>query len=77
MTIVAKFDVPGNIFPGVFTGWVDGAVDPFDFHGGVEGFGEGVVETYSGGPDRSPDVEEVGYGREGVAGILRLIQPAR
>jgi hypothetical protein len=50
-SIVAKFDVPGNILSGVFTGRVDGAVDSFDFYCGVEGFGEGVVETYSGGPD--------------------------
>jgi hypothetical protein len=30
----------------VFTGRVDGAVDPFNFHGGIEGFGESVVETH-------------------------------
>jgi hypothetical protein len=42
LSIVAEFDVPGNVFSGVFTGRVDGAVDPFDFHGSVEGFGEGV-----------------------------------
>jgi hypothetical protein len=46
--LYVEFDVPGNIFPGVFTSWVDGAVDPLDFHGGVEGFGEGVVKTLSG-----------------------------
>jgi hypothetical protein len=68
--IVAEFDVPGNIFAGVFAGGVDGAVDPFDFHGGVEGFGESVVETHSGGPDRPSNVEEVGGGREGRTGIL-------
>ena len=42
MSIVAKFDVPGNILTGVFTSRVDGAVDPFDFHGGIERFGESV-----------------------------------
>ena len=31
---------------GVFTGRVYGAVDPFNFHGGIEGFGESVVETH-------------------------------
>jgi hypothetical protein len=70
LCIVAEFDVSGNICSGVFPGGVDGAVDPFDFHGGVKGFGEGVVETHSGGPDRSPDVEEAGRGRERRAGIL-------
>ena len=47
LSIVAEFDVAGNILSGVFTGRVDGAVDPFDFHGGIEGFGESVVETLS------------------------------
>ncbi|MDQ3763265.1 MAG: hypothetical protein M3460_17030 [Actinomycetota bacterium] len=59
MSIVAEFDVPGNIFLGVFTGRVDGAVDPIDFHGGIEGFGESVVETHSSGPDRLLDAQEV------------------
>jgi hypothetical protein len=36
-----------NICPGVFPGRIDGAVNPLDFHGGVEGLGEGVVETLS------------------------------
>jgi hypothetical protein len=40
--IVAEFDVPGNVFAGVFAGGVDGAVDSFDFHRGVEGFSESV-----------------------------------
>ncbi len=70
MSIVSEFDVSGNIFSSVFTGRVDSAVDPFDFYGGIEGFGEGVVEAYSGGPDRLPDAEEVRRGREGRAGIL-------
>jgi hypothetical protein len=39
LSIVAEFDVPGNVCSGVFAGGVDGAVDPFDFHGGVEGLG--------------------------------------
>ena len=34
--IVAEFDIPGNVFAGVFAGGIDGAVDPFDFHRGVE-----------------------------------------
>jgi hypothetical protein len=42
LSIVAEFDIPGNILSGVFTGGVDGTVDPFDFHGGIEGFGESV-----------------------------------
>jgi len=42
LSIVAEFDVSGNILSGVFTGRVDGAVGPFDFHGSVEGFGECV-----------------------------------
>jgi hypothetical protein len=70
LRIVAKFDVPGNIHPGVFTGRIGSAIDAFDFHGGVERFGERIVETDSGGPDRSPDVEELGRGRKGRAGIL-------
>jgi hypothetical protein len=40
--IIAKFDVSGNIGSGVFAGRVDGTVDPFDFHGSVERFGQGV-----------------------------------
>jgi len=48
LSIVAKFDVPGNILSGMFTGRIDGAVDPFNFHGGIEGFGKCVVETLSG-----------------------------
>ncbi|HKR50373.1 MAG TPA: hypothetical protein VJT72_12505 [Pseudonocardiaceae bacterium] len=40
--IVAEFDVPGNVFSGVFAGGADGAIDPFDFHGRVEGFGQGI-----------------------------------
>ena len=39
LSIVAKFNVPGNVFSGVFAGGVNGAVDPFDLHGGVERFG--------------------------------------
>lgn len=70
LSIVAKFYIPGNILSGVFTGRVDGAVDPFDFHGSIEGFGEGVVETHSSGSDRLPDAEEVRRGRERHAGIL-------
>jgi hypothetical protein len=70
LSIVAEFDVAGNVFSGVFAGGVDGSVDSFDFHGGVEGFGEGVVVAYSGGADGSSDVEVVGCGREGRAGIL-------
>jgi len=54
----------------VFTGRIDGAVDPFDFHGGIEGFSESVVETHSTGPDGLPDAEEVRRGRERGAGIL-------
>ncbi len=50
LSIVAKFDIPGNIFSGVFTGRVDSVVYPFDFHGSVEGFGESVVETYPVAP---------------------------
>ena len=42
MSIVAKFDIPGNIGSGVFTGRVDGAVDSFDFDCGIKGFGESV-----------------------------------
>jgi hypothetical protein len=42
LSIVAEFDVPGNICSGVFAGGVDGAVDSLDFHGGVEGFSEGA-----------------------------------
>jgi hypothetical protein len=29
--VFSGFDVAGNICSGVFAGWVDGAVDPFDF----------------------------------------------
>jgi len=36
--IIAKFDVSGNIGSGMFPGRVDGAVNPFDFHRGVERF---------------------------------------
>jgi hypothetical protein len=39
LTIITEFDVPGNILSGVFAGRVNGAVDPFHFHGSVEGFG--------------------------------------
>ncbi|HSL09340.1 MAG TPA: hypothetical protein VK887_15395, partial [Pseudonocardiaceae bacterium] len=70
LSIVAEFDVPGNVFPGVFAGGVDGTVDPFDFDSGVERLGESVVEAHSGGPDRPLNVEEVGGGREGRAGVL-------
>ncbi|MGH3771132.1 MAG: type II toxin-antitoxin system VapB family antitoxin [Pseudonocardiaceae bacterium] len=41
----------------------------FDFHGGVERFGQGVVEAHSGGADQSPDVRAAGRGREGRAGM--------
>ena len=71
MSIVAKFDVPSNILSGVFTGRIDGAVDSFDFDCGIEGFGESVVETHPGGPDRLSNAEEVRCGRERRAGILR------
>jgi hypothetical protein len=71
LSIIAEFDVPGNVFPGVFAGGVDGTVDPFDFDSGVERLGESVVEAHSGGPDRPLNVEEVGDGREGRAGVLR------
>jgi hypothetical protein len=70
LSIVAEFDVPGNILSGVFAGGVDGAVDSFNFHGGVEGFSESVVETHAGGPDRPSDVEQVRRGSKGSAGIL-------
>jgi len=70
LSIVAEFDVPGNVFPGVFAGGVDGAVDSFDFDGGVERLGESVVEAHSGGADRPSNVEEVGGGREGRVGVL-------
>jgi hypothetical protein len=63
--IVAEFNVPGNILSSVFAGGVNGAVDPFDFHRGVERLGESVVETHPGGPDRPPNAKEVGGGREG------------
>jgi hypothetical protein len=36
LTIITEFDVPGNILSGVFPGRVNGAVDPFYFHGSVE-----------------------------------------
>jgi hypothetical protein len=62
--------LPGNIFSGVFPGRVDGAVDPFDFHGGIERFGESVVETHASGPDRLLDAQEVHRGRERRASIL-------
>jgi hypothetical protein len=42
LSIVPEFDLSGNIFSDVFTGRIDGAVDPFDFYGGIEGFCEGV-----------------------------------
>jgi hypothetical protein len=74
LSIVAEFDTPDNILSGVFAGRVDGTVDPFDFHGGIERFCESVVETRTGGPDRLPDAEEARRGRERRAGILRVIQ---
>jgi hypothetical protein len=70
LSIVAEFDVPGNVCAGVFAGGVDGPVDSFDFHSSVERFGKGVVETHSGSPDGSSDVEQVGRGCERLAGIL-------
>jgi hypothetical protein len=72
LSIVAKFDVPGNILSGMFTGRIDGAVDPFNFHSGIEGFGKGVVEAHSTGPDRLSDTEEVRRGRKRYASILEL-----
>ena len=42
MSIVAEFDVPGNIFSGVFACRVDGLIDSFDFDSGVERLGESV-----------------------------------
>jgi hypothetical protein len=50
LSIVAEFDIPDNILSGVFASRVDGTVDPFDFHGGIERFCESVVETHTGGP---------------------------
>jgi hypothetical protein len=47
--MIEKFDVSGHIGPGIFPGRVAGTVDPFDFHGSVERFGQHVIETYSGG----------------------------
>ena len=70
LCIVAEFDVSGNVCSCVFAGGVDGAVDAFDFHGGVEGFRWGVVEAHSGGADRSSDVQVLGRGRAGRAGIV-------
>lgn len=70
LSIITKFDVSGNVLSGVFAGRVDGTVDPFDFHGSIERFGQGVIETYSSGPDRTSDTEEVSRSREGFAGIL-------
>jgi hypothetical protein len=62
LTIVTEFDVPGNIFPGVFAGGVDGAIDPFNFDSGVERLGESVVEAHSGGAGRpSHSRKVVGY----------------
>jgi hypothetical protein len=54
----------------VFAGGVDGAVDSFDFDGGVERLRESVVKAHSGSPDRPSNVEEVSGGREGRAGVL-------
>jgi hypothetical protein len=70
LSSVAEFDVPGNICPGVLPGRINSAVNPLDFHGGVERLGKGVVETHSSGPDRSPDAEKLSRRREGCAGIL-------
>jgi len=70
LCIVAEFDVPGNVCAGVFSGRVAGAVDSLDLHGGVERFGEGVIETHSGGTDRLLDVEQAGHDRERFAGVL-------
>lgn len=73
LSVVVEFDVAGDVCSGVFVGGVDGVVSAFDFHGSVEGFGEGVVEAHSGGADGSPDVQVIGRGREGRAGVVGAV----
>ncbi len=69
--IVAELNVACHVFAGVFARRVGGAVDAFDFQRGVEGLGQGVIETRPGPTDRPADIEFGGGRGERPAGVLR------